>query len=443
MSSLDPFPRRTFLGLTAAFASACARGGAPNPSSARTTSATVPSSDQWESIRRQFPLSADYVHLASFLLASHPKVVADAIEKFRRQLDANPALTLELEFANRENVARVRAAAATYLGSSPDEIALTDSTTMGLATLYNGLRLGPGDEVVTTTHDHYVTHESLRLSAARTGATIRKVVLYDDAASATEEGMTSAIVNALTPRTRVVAMTWVHSSTGVKTPVRSIANELARARSSREPRERAVLCVDGVHGFGVEDVTMADLGCDFFVSGCHKWLYGPRGTGIVWGRPDAWRTILPTIPPFSAWRYMTAREWGGDVPPVDGWVMSPGGFKAYEHQWALAEAFLMHERIGKPSVQARIHELNQHMKEGLASMRHVKLHTPMSQSVSSGIVCFEVAGMTPHGVVDRLLAAKIIGSVTPYRPPLARFGASLVSSHADIDAALRAVRALA
>ena len=436
MASLDPLPRRTFLGLTAALASACAaRGTAP-------AAATLSSAEPWEAVRGLFPLTRDYVHLASFLLVSHPKPVAEAIERFRRELDANPVLALEREFASNKQTSRTRGAAGTYMGVAPDEIALTDSTTMGLATLYNGLRLAPGDEILTTTHDHYSTHESLRLAAARTGATIRKVALYDEAAAATGDGMTAALAGALTPRTRVVAITWVHSSTGVKTPVRKIADALARAQASREPRERAVLCVDGVHGFGVEDATMPDLGCDFFAAGCHKWIYGPRGTGILWGRADAMRALLPTIPPFFG-GWWTARQYGGEAPPIDGRVMSPGGFKAFEHYWALADAFALHQEIGKARIHARIHELNRHAKEGLAAMKHVKLHTPLSSAVSSGIVCFEVDGMKPDAVVDKLQAAKIIASVTPYRPPLARIAASLVSSHEDVDAALRAIRALA
>lgn len=76
-------------------------------------------------------------------------------------------------------------------------------------------------------------------------------------------------------------------------------------------------------------------------------------------------------------------------------------------------------------------------------MRHVTLHTPRSPQVSSGIVCFEVDGMSPDAVVERLRQAKIIASVTPYRPPLARISASLVNTHEDVDACLRAIRALA
>jgi selenocysteine lyase/cysteine desulfurase len=65
-----------------------------------------------------------------------------------------------------------------------------------------------------------------------------------------------------------------------------------RARAVGEPRprpeDRVFLCVDGVHGFGVEAATPAALGCDSLVAGCHKWLFGPRGTGLIWGRSDAW-----------------------------------------------------------------------------------------------------------------------------------------------------------
>jgi selenocysteine lyase/cysteine desulfurase len=52
--------------------------------------------------------------------------------------------------------------------------------------------------------------------------------------------------------------------------------------------DRALLCVDGVHGFGAESASMKDLGADFFAAGCHRWLFGPPDTGILWGRKDAW-----------------------------------------------------------------------------------------------------------------------------------------------------------
>ena len=90
-------------------------------------------------------------------------------------------------------------------------------------------------------------------------------------------------------------MTWVHSGTGVKLPdPRQIADALARLNAGRAEADRALLCVDGVHGFGVEDVDLPDLGCDFLAAGCHKWLFGPRGTGGL-GRRD-WAPLPAIIP---------------------------------------------------------------------------------------------------------------------------------------------------
>src|SRR6185312_6697879 len=112
--------------------------------------------------------------------------------------------------------------------------------------LYAGLRLGAGDEVLTTEHDFYSTHESLRLREVRDGITVRRVRLYDDPSTADAGDIVRRLRAAVTARTRVVAVTWVHSSTGVKLPIRAIADAL---------RGRALLCVDGVHGFGIEDAT--------------------------------------------------------------------------------------------------------------------------------------------------------------------------------------------
>jgi isopenicillin-N epimerase len=119
--------------------------------------------------------------------------------------------------------------------------------------------------------------------------------------------------------------------------------------------------------------------------------------------------------------------------------MTPGGFHSFEHRWALDEAFKFHQAIGKARVIQRIYELNQKMKQGLAKIPHVTLHTPMSQDLSAGIVCFEVAGVTPHRVVERLRQKKIIGSVTPYATQYARLAPSLLTSSEDSEQSLQEI----
>ena len=381
----------------------------------------------WSTVRRQFNLQPGVIHLGAFLLASHPAAVRRAIERHQRRLDANPVDYLHEHWIPNER--RVLAAASGYLGANPEDIALTDSTTMGLSLLYAGLDVRTGQELLTTTHDFFVTHEALDTKAKRSGATVRKITLYDRSEAASESEIVDRIARAVRPQTRVLAITWVHSSTGVKLPVRKIADALARLNAGRAERDRILLCVDGVHGFGIENVQVANLGCDFFATGCHKWLFGPRGTGLVWGAPGAWPSATSTIPSFT----------GTETP---GAANTPGGFHSFEHRWALAEGFLLHRQIGKARIAARTHALNSRLKDGLARMSHVTLHTPRAAGLSAGLVCFEVKGMSPDTVVSRLRARRIVATVTPYSPSYARVAPSILNTPAEVDRALDAIRGL-
>lgn len=399
-----------------------------------------PTLHRWDEVRNQFDLSRDLIHLAGFFLSSHPRAVREAIERHRRELDRNP-IGYWFEQAERQEAA-VLQAAAEYIGGSPTDIALTDSTTMGLGLLYGGLTLQPGQDILSTVHDHYSTDIALRLRAERTGVSLRQIALYRDLSKVSSGEIVETLVQSIRPRTRVVAVTWVHSSTGLKLPIREMAEALATINAHRAEADRALLCVDGVHGFGVEHVTMGDLGCDFLIAGCHKWLCGPRGTGLVWGHPRAWPIANPIIPTF----HMDAYDiWMKDIPPKDlpkAALMTPGGFHSFEHRWAVADAFQFHQAIGKARVADRIHALNDQLKEGLASLRHVTLRTPRSRDLSAGIVCFEVEGWTPERVVERLRHRRIIGSVTPYATKYVRLAPSLLTAPEEIDHTIAAIRAL-
>src|SRR5438128_10798472 len=125
----------------------------------------------WRAVRGEFNLSRDYIHLTGFLLASHPRPVREAIEAHRRGLDENPANYLH-DHAQRLE-ADVLGAAAEYLGVDPTEIALTDSTTMGLGLLYGGLKLREGRAVRPPHPALSPTPTRLRLAAERTGASVR------------------------------------------------------------------------------------------------------------------------------------------------------------------------------------------------------------------------------------------------------------------------------
>jgi selenocysteine lyase/cysteine desulfurase len=413
--------RRELLARAGLAAGALALGARPEPAEA------APELRDWGSVRSQFELDPGRIHLTSFLLATHPRMVRDAIEAHRRGLDANPVEYLHGPGDGLS--AAARDAAGRFLGAPPSEVALTDSTTMGLGLLYARLALDPDDEVVTTEHDFYATHEALRLSGVR----VRRIRLYDDARRATEDEIVSRVRRAVTGRTRVVALTWVHSSTGVRIPIRAIAQALP---------ERVLVCVDGVHGFGARAETVRDLGCDAFVSGCHKWLYGPRGTGVLWANARMRELVRPTIPSFDGPSYGAWVAGGvpGGIP--DGPTLTPGGFQTYEHRWALPQAFALHQGIGRERVEARVRGLASRLKRQLAEVRGVRLRTPESPGLSAGLVCFEVAGRDPGEVVAHLASRRIVASVTPYALRYVRLGPGIVNTPEHVDAAVRAIARL-
>jgi len=399
----------------------------------------LPDLSSWQRVRAQFALDPSHLHFASFYIASHPAPVRDAIDAYRRAIDRNPYLAVEQAMFEDEahNLpGRVQAEIGAYLGGRPEDVCLTRSTTEGLALVYHGLPLQAGDEVLCTTHDHFSHHEAARLASERAGASVRRIPLFDEAATATTSGIIDRLLSDIGPKTRVVGLTWVHSSSGMRLPIREISSAL-RARGGAP----VALVVDGVHGIGAVDETIATMGCDYFCAGTHKWMFGPRGTGLVWANAENWARLRPTIPNFSELESYEAWMQGRAPAGANNALrMTPGGFHAFEHQWATAAAFGMHRRMGRARVASRIRSLNDQLKAGLARNAKVRIHTPMSGDLSAGLVAFEIDGVAPGDIVKQLLAKRIIASTSPYAVSYARLAPSLVNTPDEVERAVRAVR---
>jgi selenocysteine lyase/cysteine desulfurase len=437
--------RRQFLS-TAATATAAALAPRDLLAALQQRTAPLPDLSDWNTVRAQFAVDKSYIHFSSFFIASHPKPVRDAIEDYRKTLDANPYLTVDGRmFTNTDNIQlKIRDDLSGYLGAQRDEIAITGNTTTGLALVYNGLQLERGDEILTTTHDHYSHHESIRFTTERQGATARRIALYDRPSEASTSQMVDRLRAALKPATRVVGLTWVHSSTGVRLPIPALAQVVKDANRARDPKQQMLLVVDGVHGLGVADAKIAELGADYFCAGTHKWMFAPRGTGVMWAKTDRWARLRPTIPTFASLETYGAWMNGDTTPrPITSYDITPGGFHAYEHQWAMGAAFRFHEAIGRPRIAARIRALNDQCKAGLASIKSVRLHTPRDPELSAGICCFEMDGVKSDVVVTKLLEKKIIASTSPYKEAYVRLAPSLLNDPAEVDTALKAVREIA
>lgn len=413
--------RRTFLKQAGILAASLPLGASLGSPVAAAPTQTPPR-DKWAQLRQLFDQDPNYIHFANFLVTSHPKPVREAIARHRAALDLNPGLAMDWhQGVTHQREENVRLWAGRYLQAKPTQIALTGSTTEGLAMIYGGVQVRPDQEILTTVHEHYSTNNILHFRNQRDGTRVRKIQLFEQPQSISADQVLDTINRNIRPETRVLGMTWVHSGSGVKLPIRDIAGLVDEHNRQRDDKDRIVYVVDGVHGFGVEDLSFPAMNCDFFIAGTHKWMFGPRGTGIVCSRSEELKYVSPSVPTFSeATTFSTS--------------MSPGGYHAFEHRWAVDEAFKLHLELGKADVQARIHQLNSYLKQRLLEQPGVELVTPVDPKFSAGFSFFRVKGQDGDAVAAHLMQNRIVSdAVNRDVGPVIRTAPGLLNTEAEVD----------
>jgi selenocysteine lyase/cysteine desulfurase len=151
------------------------------------------------------------------------------------------------------------------------------------------------------------------------------------------------------------------------------------------------------------------------------------------------RTTVPSfsIPAFVGW--LTGRPPEG----APGDLNTPGGYHSFENRWALPKAIEFHESIGRSRVAERTRMQAEQLKHGLSELPGVRVVTPRSDRLSSGIICCAVNGMSSEQVVDRLRTEhRIAAGTTPYRESYVRLGPSIVTGPHEVDRLVKAMATL-
>jgi L-cysteine/cystine lyase len=241
--------------------------------------------------------------------------------------------------ARREEL---RAALARFLRAPENTIALTTSTTEGCNVVLNGLRIGEGDEVVTTDSEHPGLFGGLVAS----GADLRIVPVRDLPVADVAEALGSAI----TGRTKLVALSQVSWLTGALFPVESLTGR------------DVPLLVDGAQAAGAIPLSVHELGCDFYTVSAQKWLLGPDVTGALYVRPDRVEELRMAMPSYGSW------EFGDDYtyePKASAGRFDPGWISAASGN-GLLESLAFAEEAGEDRFAhaAKMAEHLRHMLEG-------------------------------------------------------------------------------
>ena len=276
--------------------------------------------------------------------------------------------------------AALREGLAETLGCSPSDVALTGSTTDGVATALSVLPLGPGDEVVTSDVEHPGLLAPLEGARRRNGFDVR-FAPFDE------------LAGSVGSRTRLVACSHVSWADG-----RVVDVEALRATGVR-------LLFDGAQGLGALDFEVEELGCDFYAASGQKWLCGPDGSGSLYVRPGLAEEFFP---PWPSWASLANAERPTELVPHPGARRFDVGVPAgAASAWALASVSLLHE-AGTMWVAERGASLAARLAEMLAERGFEVAPRGRSTLVSwrSADPQNDVARLAGEGVVVRYLPGR-------------------------------------
>jgi cysteine desulfurase / selenocysteine lyase len=362
-----------------------------------------------------------------------PQPVVDAVQAYQSNDHANVhrgVHTLSERATGRFETARE--SVRRFIGARhSQEVVFTRGATESLNMVAKGLarRLVPGDEVIVTGLEHHANLVPWQMVCAATGAVLRHVPVRDDGTLAFD-----AFDSMVTQRAKVLAITQLSNSIGTKVPIRSF---VARAREAG-----LVTVVDGAQAVAHCSVNVREIGCDFYAFSGHK-MYGPTGTGVLYGRLDAMEALPPwlgggdmvaTVSLHSAiYAALPARLEAG-TPNISGAI-------------GLAAAIEYLDRVGMNHIAALEAELLQQLQRRLAALPWVRVIGEGAPKIAT--LSFIVDGIHAHDVgtvLDQLGVAVRVGHHCAM-PVMQRFGVpatvrvslSVHNTLADIDALVEAL----
>ncbi len=384
-----------------------------------------------KSIRAGIPTTKNVIYLNTGFSGPSPQVVKDAIDEMLTfENDLGPTSKPVLE-RHRENKAATRAAFARMMGATPEEIVLTENTTRGINIALNGLPWQPGDEIVTDDLEHSSgLVPSYQMRALR-GTSVKIVPL---SVSDSEGVIVEKLESAMTPRTRLLVLSHIMFSSGVRIPLGEI-QRMAHRRGAR-------VLVDGAQTLGHIPLNMKALDADYYAVPAHKWLLGPEGVGALFVRRELLSGLVPTaVSGHAASSYDQAGQY---EPAMD----SPEKFELTTSSAPLlagasAAISFLDGAGGMQEIEARGRSLAERLRRGLREAPGVTMTSPPAGPTSCGLVTFVPGDWEPKELVDMLWEReKVVARSVGYPSPGVRFSVDFFNTEEELDKVIEIIRTL-
>jgi isopenicillin-N epimerase len=308
-------------------------------------------------LREHFLLDSRLVFLNHGSFGACPKVVLKAQSEWREGLERDPVdfMLHRLPGALRSQAEEL----GEMLGAKGKDIAFVENATTGVNAVMRGLRLEPGDQLLTLNHVYPAVDNTLKFLAERNGC---EIVRADIPMPVTcSDQIVDAVVEKITPKTKIAVLDHITSFSALVTPM----TELVKACHARG----VPVLVDGAHAPGMLDLDLESIGADYYVGNCHKWLWAPKGCAFLYVAPKNQSDMHPTvISNMEAEGFPFNFDWTGTKDP-SAWL-------------SLGAAMAFHRSLGDREVAKYNHNLVIEGSNMLAEELSVELVAPPSMTGS-------------------------------------------------------------
>ena len=326
--------------------------------------------DYWATIQQAFSVTRGIINLNNGGVSPSPRMVTEAFVRYTWQQEDATAYTMWQILEPQSET--IRTGLAEVFGCDPEEIAITRNASESLEILLMGMDFKSGDEILTTTQDYPRMLTTLRQRELREGLKLNLIKI--PIAPKNVDDIAAAFERAVTPRTKLILISHQINLTGQINPVKKVC-EMARSKGIET-------IVDGAHSFAQFDFKRDDLGCDYFGTSLHKWIYAPKGTGMLYVRKEK----IPHV-----WALMASENQNkNDIRKYE-----EIGTHSAAMRLAIGEAILFHNAIGAKRKEERLRYLSRYWMNRIKDIPKVGFNTSFEPRQSCAIANFKIDGVDP------------------------------------------------
>jgi cysteine desulfurase / selenocysteine lyase len=334
-----------------------------------------------QDVRKDFPILGDIIYLDNAATSFSPEAVIGAMNEFEHRYRANVGRGVH-RFTRiaSQRYWHAHEKVAGFIGAKEGITVFTKNTTEAINMVAAGLPWNDGDRVVTTVLEHHSNLLPWR-NLKKQGVNLDVIGICPDYSLDL-----AALEKALTPQTRLVAVTHASNVLGVVVPVREIA-KICHDHG-------ALLLVDAAQSVPHMPVDVSAIGCDFFAFSGHKML-GPTGTGVLWMKSEE---LEPSV--FGGGMVDAVTDTG--ITPAEGYQKFEAGTPNIAGGIGLGAAVDYLTNLGMDRIRDHEERLTTRLINGLKAIRPVYVYAPEKPADRIGVVSFTVDGLHPHEVAQQL-----------------------------------------